>query len=318
MKQTTYNPSGHKGNQPVRVLSLNVTEWFENTYPQFKEDILEKAIKEKGLYEEIRLIEREEKIGDPAFVGSYKVISIEESFLSYLWSLSYSLVVLFDENIHKPQTIENYTLDSKAQHLINEALKLFDYGFSLMYNFNYWDKNLPNPEEFDPAANEYIEKANGVYLNAVNYVLLHELAHVDLGHIDNDILNSEKGIKTPESEIKQDEYHADKYAFERIMQGSDYLTNKHTVSVGIIAGICSFIFFSAEMGGGDHPDPDERLKIALESLDLEEEDNLWGMACLAFKLWSIKHKIDLGWPVKVDTYRDLFYLTLTRIEALKQ
>jgi len=57
--------------------------------------------------------------------------------------------------------------------------------------------------------------------------------------------------------------------------------------------------------------------IALESLDIEETDNMWGIACLAIKLWSEKSNITLDLPTVTETYKDLFYLTLKKLEFLK-
>ena len=137
------------------------------------------------------------------------------------------------------------------------------------------------------------------------------MAHVSLGHVDK--LENETQSIAEENLIE--EYDADLFAFERIMKGANNLTNSHTAEVGLVAGLCSILFFSSDMKGGDHPDPDERLKIILEKLNLQPEDNLWGIACVALKLWANHNTVDLEWPTIVDTYSDLFYSTL---EVLKR
>lgn len=318
MKKDYYNPKSHKGSQPVRVLYENTEHWFKNVYPEFKSSELQEAIEKFGLHEDLNIIEREEKIASPAFVGTFKIISIQETFLSYLWSLTYSLIFIYDKTIHEPRTIENHVITPKVIEQANKARKLFDYGLSLLDTFNPWDKeNLPNPEYYDEVYDDYIGKANGAYLHAVNFILVHELGHVALGHIDKDIESDEKGIEISNVTKLQDEIDADNYSFERMLRFSTHLTNNYTVSVGIIAALCSFIFFSTNMKGGDHPDPDRRLQSALEKLNLEEEDNLWGLSCLAFKLWAMKNKIELDWPQTIETYKELFYLTMTKLENVK-
>jgi len=315
MKESHHDPNEHKGEQPIRVLSSDIIHWFQNTYPGFK-DVLEYEINNNGLQKEIRYIIGEERIRVAAKVDGDKKISIGESFLSYLWTVSYGLVVLFDEGVQNPRIEKGWKLTNEIQKKIDDAQKLFDYGLSLISNYSKWDtNNLPNPECYDPAENEYIEKINLVYHTAVNLVVVHEFGHVFLGHIDQDIELAKQGKRSTLHDRKNDEYAADKYAFDTLMQGADSVTNKHTTTVGMVAGLASLIFFSSSLDGHDHPDPDERVKIVLEALHLDEEDNLWGIACLALKLWANHHKIDIGWPPVVDTYKDLFYLTLKNLRS---
>lgn len=319
MKISYYNNASHKHEQPVRTLYQNTLYWFTNTYPEFKTEELDRAIKEFGLHEEINVVNREDKVGMPAGVGTFKIITIQETFLSYLWCISYSLLFLYDKWIHEPKIDPNYQLTEDLKLKIENAQNLFDYGISLLDRYHPWDKdNLPNPEFYDGLEDSYIEKANGVYLNAVNFILLHELAHVSLGHVDKDTQNKENETTTSESDILREEYEADQFALEKLLKGSNNLTNDKTVAAGIVTGLCSFLFFSSTMKGGDHPDPDERLKLVLDKLNLAEEDNLWGISCLAFKLWSLKNKVPLEWPPVVDTYRDLFTMTVEILKSKKQ
>lgn len=318
MKIDYYNPECHKGSQPIRVLYQNTKHWFKYIYPEFKSTELQTAIDKFGLYNEIYIIEREDKIACPAFVGSFKIISIQETFLSYLWCIIYSLIFLYDKTILEPRTIMNHIMTNEVEVQAKKACELFDYGLSLLDNFNPWDKeNLPNPELYDKVYDDYIEKANGAYLHAVNFILVHELCHVVLGHIENDIDSDAKGIEISNETLIQDEIDADNFSFERMFISTEHLTNNHTASVGLISALCSFIFFSAKMKGRNHPDTDKRLQLILEKLKPAKDDNLWGISCLAFKLWAINHKIEFNWPETVDTYKDLFYITLKKIEEIK-
>jgi hypothetical protein len=55
-----------------------------------------------------------------------------------------------------------------------------------------------------------------------------------------------------------------------------------------------------------HPDSDRRLETATKLLRLEPDNDLWGMAALALKIWDIKYSINLHWPAKCHTYKGLF------------
>jgi hypothetical protein len=313
------NPEIQKGGQPVKVLRDNIDKWFKNVYPEFETKELKEAIEKFQLHDELNVIEREDKIASPAFVGSFKIISIQETFLSYLWCLTYSLIYIYDKTIHEPRTIENYVISPNVTEKAHKARLLFNYGLSLLNNFNSWDiENLPNPQYYDNQEDDYIEKANGAYLHAVNFVLIHELGHVLLGHVDNDTESEEKSIEISNETKIQDEIDADNFSFERMFKSPESLTNSHTAQVGLISALCSFIFFSTNMKGEEHPDPDKRLQAALEKLNLQPEDNLWGLSCLAFKLWTMENNMVLEWPSEVETYKDLFYLTMEQLKHMKQ
>ena len=88
--------------------------------------------------------------------------------------------------------------------------------------------------------------------------------------------------------------------------------------IGIVAGLCSLIFFGSVLASSTHPDKDERIRLALERLNLEDEDNMWGVACLALKLWDDLYNINLNWPKDVDTYKKLFYCVLKQLEIYKK
>jgi hypothetical protein len=316
MKQSRYDSAIHHGTQPIRVLNGNVLHWFENAEKDFLET-LKGEVNYNALQNGIGYINSETKVEEVAYagnVGETKKITIQETFLSYLWTISYGLVVMFDEVIMRPR-IENGYIQTLADiERVKKAQALFDYGLSLLKSFSTWDKdNLPNPEYYDPADNTYIEKINSVYLAAVNFVLVHEFAHVTLGHIDQDIERGKKGEVTTKEEIRTDEFAADNYSFQTLINGAEYLANQSSVRMGILAGLCSLLFFSSSLDGDDHPDPDDRIKIMIEKLNLEETDNLWGIASLALKLWSNHYKVDLKLPAVVDTYKDLFYIILDRL-----
>jgi len=308
MKISYYNPDEHQGTQPIRVLYQNLKFWYKNSYPNFRNSELSTAITNKGLVEEINYRHGENCISNPGYV-IFNSICIEETFAAYLWSLSYSLVVLYDEAITRPRIEMGYVFSTKAKTLIADANALKDYAFSLLSEFSKWNLELPNPEYYDSFENSYIEKVNGVYLHAISFVLLHELGHVVLDHNDESTSSTDDITK---------EFEADEYSINTMLKGK--LTNTPTLMAGIVAGFSSLIFFNSKMRGGTHPDPDERLKIALERLNLPDIDNLWGMACLAIRLWCDYYKVTIDWPKdnQMETYKEMFYFLINKIEIIKK
>ncbi len=323
MIKNFYNPT-HKGLQPVRVLDHNIIYLFENTYPGFLTKLIT-AVTSSGLKPELKKYCLEEAIkfsnkdfkNQTPFVGHDKKIVLHETFLSFLWIYCFSIMVVYDEGIQKPLQNKTFNPTNPLPPIANEALQLFDYGLSLIDIFTPWDKNLPNPEEYDDSKAFYIERANSVFLYALNFILCHELGHVILGHIDDSIQAHKKGLNIPFNKKKQYEYAADKYAIDLLLIGRENPIFKKIIEFGLIAGFTSLIFLSSELTNKNHPDSDERIKIALESLNLNEEDNLWGIACLSLRIWCNKNNAIIDLPASTETYKDLFYLTLAKLNKMK-
>jgi predicted metal-dependent peptidase len=62
---------------------------------------------------------------------------------------------------------------------------------------------MPNPEEYSTDDVFFIERANGLFVYAMNFILCHEFAHIELNHLERkkqgansqlDILAFEKWI----------------------------------------------------------------------------------------------------------------------------
>jgi hypothetical protein len=181
---------------------------------------------------------------------------------------------------------------------------------SLREKFTNWDiKNLPNPEEYDKNDNKYIEKFNNAFLSAVNFVILHEISHVVLGHIDLDNLDISQSVE----EKKIHELDSDKFAIESLLMSTFNKSNIHIHRAGIISALLSIVMLDNTMKGDTHPDPDKRIEQALKIINVHENDPLWGVACMGFKQWSRYYNLPLEWPESTCSYKELFYETLEQL-----
>lgn len=300
-----YNSETHKGNLPVRVLPFNYIDWFQNITPDFLDELkseIEYNDLNRGLH---HLIDKTE-IKETASINSSNEIELNENFNQYLWCICYSLLVMFVEGIEKPMQAGTYNgLFDPTNPYIVRANEVFNNGFALLST--YKDKeffDLPNPEKYNETDKYYIEMANGIYTAAMTFVLLHEYAHHLYGHV--------KFHSTNEESIKE-EFVADEFAIDKISY--NFSSEKgHIYKFGIIAGISSLIIMSKSLSGGDtHPDNDRRLKVAIEKLNLDDLDPLWGIASLTFRFWATKYNVKLELPPIVDDCKELFYLTLESI-----
>jgi len=173
----TYNPS-HKGHLPIRVLQHNIIHQFENTTHNFLDESAS-AIKKFGLKKEIVYTVNRSSIDGCKVEGPYvhnldKQIYIQETFLSYLWCMCYSLHMYTDKIIASPDPCLSKEIKTK---------ELFEYALSLQDKYSDWSKSqLANPECYTDQDAADIERTNELFLYAFNFILCHEFAHVVLGH----------------------------------------------------------------------------------------------------------------------------------------
>jgi hypothetical protein len=306
MKTSRFNPATQQGSQPVRVLQHNLTHGLENANPGFLTE-LKRLIAEEGLQPGISYrisdcpIVGPKGSGSPSVRSSDKKIELPETFLSFMWGVAYTLVVVFSEMILKPAQIGR-TVKPDARSL-EGADKLLKYATSLITDYSRWAIHaLPNPEFYDPQDDPYVEKTNGAFVPAVVFVLCHEAAHVALGHCTLDNL----GVYVPSMDSKLDETAADFYAIDTMRKNPTDGRFQWPEATGIIAGLTSLLMLSKEVREDRHPDTDERLIAAVRRLDLPGESLLWGLGAAAIKLWDNHYNRGLVWPEESDSYKALF------------
>ncbi len=311
----------HAGEQPVRVLQHNITKQFEETNPTFLE--LSKSIIAKcGLQPGIPYFINNKSINEivqghnqTPFVGSDKKITIHETFLSYVWCVSYSMSVLYDEAVAKPSQnlVAQRLIHNIDEVKIQKAEDLFRYGISLITLFSPWDKKLlPNPEIYDDADAFWIENANAIFVFAMNFILCHEFAHVEKQHHEK--LRSGQNTDSHRLDFEKE---ADERAIELMLLGVTP-ENERTIQVGILVGLCSLLFFSATAKRRTHPDSDDRIHTLLERINPEPSDSMWGIAALSYKLWDNQFSKNYNWPNSVLTMKELYENIREQIQTEKR
>ncbi len=308
-------PADSKGTQPVKVLENNILWYFQQTHKDFTIR-LKKDIEKADLKPGIKYINEESKIREIAYINSNKQIHLQETFLSYIWIVSYCLMTIFDEHILLPRLKNGVTNDPKRLAYKMDFLR---HAVSLISKYTPWDIDyFPNPEKytFDQKAN--IEKTNSIFLRAVNFVLCHEYSHFSLGHSDKAIELMIAGRQITDEENKIDEIDADYNAIRLMISTAKTKKIRKNIEYGIISGIASLIFIDKIGKKDNYPDPEIRLKNALENLKLKDDDLHWGLASLALKIWVDFQKESITLPEVVDTYKECFYLIIKEINEIKE
>lgn len=302
----------HQGIMPIRVLQHNLIYTFENVNPEFLQ-LTKKVIEELGLDPGISYSTEEESVKSPYVV--FNKIFINETFLSYIWCMCFSLTVLYEEIIVKKSKNDYFGNEDELinMELAREAYKLWEYGISLLSNYVPWEYSLPNPEYFEEKYEELIPKINGLYLIATVFVLGHEFAHIELKHNDKFIPDQNE-----QEQNKLFEKEADARAIRLVLDGINN-DNKVTREMGLLIGLCSLLFFSSITKGEDYPDTDERIDSFFKKLEPEDpSDASWGIATLAYKLWDRHFEKGLIWIEGLESSKDQYNSIKAQIENLNQ
>jgi hypothetical protein len=299
MKLDHYN-SSHKGHLPVRVLQHNIISQFENTTTIFLQKALD-TVKTMGLNTEIVYTINHsafegDKVKGPFVCNQSNEVHIHETFLAYLWCMTYSLYIYTDLII-----TEQFDSDDERKLLADST---FDYAMGLIDAYSDWDKaNIPNPEVYKSEHAADIEKANELFLFGFNFVLCHEYSHVDLGHC-----KAATEGPLPDLVKKELELEADANAINLFIDGID-TSNESATKYGVVIALSSLLFFDSKVSKKLHPDSDIRVMNALCQFAIDENDTSWLIACAALRLWSNRFSLDLDWEEKSSFKRLYDYLS---------
>lgn len=242
-------------------------------------------------------------------------ICLHESFLSYVWALSYAFLVIFDEQIHGPGVTKVPERGLPLGHFVERAYGVLRYGLGLRTDFEPWPQSLPNPENYGDEDEFYVLRANAIYLAAVDFILCHELAHIACSHSKKlmDVKRRDDYI----SSVREFEQEADQWAFTCVLKGIGGERTPTTVGFGAITALGALLFLQQSLTSRTHPDTDDRILSVLERLSLDDKDNLWGAATAFFLAWNAGSSNDIELPTEGDTYKELFFSVRSALASLK-
>jgi hypothetical protein len=178
---------------------------------------------------------------------------------------------------------------------------------SFVRTYSPWDKGyLPNPKDYD-SEDIYIEKAKGVFVLAMAFILCHELAHIELGHQDDYI---------PEADRLLAECDADHRAVQIMLRGATDAMTKLNHGIGMLIGFCSLLTLQRELASATYPHLADRIERVLRAQNLDDDSQLWGIAVMSFQLWDDlynKPNPRIQWPQASAHFKNLFYHVLHQL-----
>ena len=299
----------HNGIQPIRVLKHNITTRLVDRNEKYIEKLLTNSKLDKKI--EYHIAELPLSEGQTPFIDENGAISIHETFLSYIWIICYYFFVLYEETLVIPDAIRRGGKPRKEHNkeLCERAKELFDYGISLIKTYSDWDKKyFPNPEYYDKDDEEgwYIERTNDLFVEVMNFILYHEIAHAALEHI-----KKRKENNLTDEDVKEIELEADRQAADKILLSK---RSQIITELSIVIGIASLTFFKNNLSGGKkHPDIDARLNNIIKVFKPDEEHSLWAILCLVLKNWSNQFNLGLDERGSYDNYKQLYDHLLSQV-----
>jgi hypothetical protein len=260
---------------PILSLQNNILFAFENANIAFADE-LRNAIIQGQVSKDIDLILDCLPARGPFVTKEAKlkpaVMHLYVTHLEMLWAFIYGWMILFEEDIQKPQLAGRSVIRHGTTPLSARALALLSWAMQMGTQYQPWDKDLPSPITYaDMTEKWYGEKANLVFQQAVAYFLAHEYAHIALGHLE--IVLSLDLISPIRIEIEKE---ADVKAFE-IAIGHDsgdqyWLSRPYAAVCAVLSSFCMIGRRPALLGPQSHPALHHRLNHLLSALNFQTEE----------------------------------------------
>jgi Peptidase U49 len=182
-------------------------------------------------------------------------VSIPLSALERLWAYAYCYSLFFD--LAQPEA-QGRVIDLRAAEDTDRVRRLMVWANNaeITGKSDKWPENTPRPDqnESDPS----LKPANQIFLMMSGFILLHEVAHLRLGHCEHPAVSADESIAS--------EFAADRWAAEWVLAHWQKYNNGERVfiqrTVGIafaLAAIGGIELYTPKHGTRTHPNAAARL-----------------------------------------------------------
>ena len=320
---------------PIDQLSGNVLHAFEQPAGLLNMDLIS-AIRDGLLSAEIHLHEDDSSPRAPRVVRNEgrngelepAYIELHRPHLELLWAFIFGWFVLYEEAVQKPLLAKSFTgpivLDSALKQ---RAAQLLSWATGLKDKYTRWPQNLPSPSLSTATSveeREYSAKVNGIFQEAIAFMLYHEFAHIFQGHLD-----VYDRAPTPEASAltKQLEREADDFAFRIFVMETDGDDVRCIKGWAVLSASLSSLYLidsPAAIFQERHPHLHHRVAHALSQLNFsntKDRDYYWYLCSVVLTVFAKAH--NLGGangrlaPEVFDTALDAVNAQLDELDALE-
>lgn len=228
------------------------------------------------------------------FANNGKVF-LHASFLTFMWFASYLIVTYVDFVIDKRKGGVRLDYVDNANNVFDAMQQLVD--FYDEYDFS----KLPSPYD----CTEYSEKINNVFIEAVNFMTLHEFAHVIKMHA----FKREMGADSIEQEIE-----ADEFAYCNAADGKCEINHL----IGFLIALSFELFFKPKINKtNSHVNPIERLESFVGMYSVEGERlKLCAAVMLQIRMHIFNKECAPDVPSQFDDANDFYLYHIDLIKRL--
>ncbi|MEN0054481.1 MAG: phage exclusion protein Lit family protein [Mucilaginibacter sp.] len=224
----------------------------------------------------IRINSFDSKLTTPKVDLRLGLIQLHESHLSYLWCMIYSFMSLLDFTEKRIAEGQTYIVMTDAPELIGTN-SIFTWAVSLKRECSNWPANLPSPA----GVSQDCDLTNRIFIQAVLYIVYHELGHLSIGHDQYLPLITKQELTEEESQtLKLLECEADNFAFDCLKEVDETedstLINVFAASVAHMSNLY-LITNTADLLQMKHPDVDTRIFNLMNKVQFENEHHKSGM-----------------------------------------
>ncbi|PTY04235.1 hypothetical protein DB347_20270 [Opitutaceae bacterium EW11] len=291
-----------KGDQLATVLGNNLVHTLEASDPAFVQTARD-VITRFGLKPGIEIVKGKQplrKVGAACVHDGTHQVQLSETFLSYLWCMSYSLLAFYDT-----------LLSSDDSPVRTKARQAFDYAMSLVSAYAEWPDAVPNPVFGVAADQTLVEKVNAVFCYAANFVLLHEIGHVACGH------TQVSAAVQPRWQLIDEERQADRWAWEHGFTSPVTNQIQLTRQFGGAVAVSALLMLNKALVHSRHPDSDERIKNALTVIAPEPVSHCRLLVLQGVRLWEQYHGRPLEW-IAANSFEAIFEGVLTSLSKHRE
>ncbi len=301
---------------PISVLEHNITVEFERLAASNNMN-LRRAVEVRQIKPVIDLCLKQLPPKAPKADLDERTIFLHEAHLAFLWAYIYSSFVIYEQGVQRPML--DGTHDG-AIHFSNELLvrakRLQDWALGFSRKYSDWDEtSMPSPKSYrDNTEKQYCEKTNAVFLKAVCFLLLHEYAHLTLGH------QVAKADEDAAWSLEQ-ETDADNFAMSCLVDDQSTETERQIVGLSITLLCVSNLQLPEDWRGiwqTHHPHLHDRVRNAIVALNLQSEKAkfyVYYLAAIGLRQYLLSQNFEVP-RQEAETAEDLFYDCLNLIDQL--
>lgn len=307
--------------KPISILYDRITDLFEAGHLPER---LDRAIRNGQLSLAIFIDPEPNKIRTPFVDLEDHEIKLQETFLSYLWSICYCMIAFQQMTIDQS---EEEIVKLKNSPEANTVGRMFEWAVSLRDTHTNWPKELPTPLQ----KGTRIVETNELFLFAIRYLMYHEVGHLVLHESSVEFIKNNRRSPAilPEDSrrLRQMEFQADEYAIDILLDAKPEDQHRYMNFLGAAVAHLSSLFLLEDddmRGGRTHPDFDIRLKrLAKKATFNEQAHTLFFNVTISiglqvfFERYGVHYLPPDSSSWRLQNFSDLFSLLYQKIDERK-